>query len=298
MKKFITENRLRRIITEAVIDTLVEAQLKDLMKFGTKGNIPLFSAKELFKDVDPSIVQQFDRIPYYMLNDPRYFGNSEVWQVYQQYSAAISRKSGRNDVGFDIFMEKIMYNWMGSPIMCYANNGNYLLGIVKSGVFICVYFAPKSVGIGMFKFIQEICEFDNVVFAVTDDLGDMLEKLGCPKYDGTVPAKYRGQRTRKVVYGSTQEAAEIGARLVGLMGRSDDITSYIYAALRQNPQLQMLYQKNPSMVNDLLQNPDVINFLTSNPTIADEIINDPSTINKYINMFLNSGGASFFDKFK
>jgi hypothetical protein len=265
------------------------------MKFGTKGNIPLFSAKELFKDVDPSIVQQFDRIPYYMLNDPRYFGNSEVWQVYQQYSAAISRKSGRSDVGFDIFMEKIMHNWMGSPIMCYANNGNYLLGIVKSGVFICVYFAPKSVGIGMFKFIQEICEFDNVVFAVTDDMADMLERLGCPKHNEAVNAKFRGQMHEKMVYGSTQDAAEKGAKLLNLMGKSGELGGVLASALQNNPKLKELYDNDPQIVYKLINepiitqclmnNPQLVDFINSNPDIMNQISADP--LRGFLNFLMN-----------
>jgi hypothetical protein len=167
------------------------------------------------------------------------------------------------------------------------------------GVFICVYFAPKSAGVGMFKFIKEVCEYDNVVFAVTDDLADMLEKLGCPKFSGgkfgqKVPARFQGSRITKQVYGSTQEAADIGARLVGLMGQGDDIQYYIRNAIRQNPQLQMLFRNNPSLAQDILTNPKVLKFLTENPDITDELINDPSSAQKYINQILQMKGLTGF----
>lgn len=281
MKKIINEATLKHIIYEAA-KTLIENNLRGQMSFGVNGNIPLQSAVDLCADVDPQVLAKVDSgdrsIPRSKVGDPQFFGDTEIWTVYQQYSAAISRRAdlGRKPVSFFIFLNKVRNGWKGSKFEYYESNGNYLLGIRKAGVFLCVYLAPKNAGIGMFKFIKEVCEYDNVVFAVTDDMASMLERLGCPKYDGTVSAKFRGHTAEKQVYGSTQEAAEIGAKLVGLMGKSGDIAQNLQSVIAQSPELSAIYEKDPELITKLMADPTITQFLLNHPDIVDKFISDPS----------------------
>ena len=272
MKQIINEDTLKKIVYEASM-TLIMESLKSQMSFGIKGNIPLQPAQSLCDDVDPQVLAKVDSgdrsIPRKKVGDPQFFGGSKVWDAYEKYSAAISRRAdlGRTPVSFFVFLNKIRKGWKGANLQVYESNENYLIGTLRGGVFLCIYLCPKNVGIGMFKFIKEVCEFDNVVFAVTDDMADMLERLGCPKHDGTVQAKFRGQMHDKMVYGSTQEAAERGAKLLGLMSKSDDIMNVIKDVLQQNPKLQALYSKDPDIIFKLMNNPKLLNAIVNNLSI-------------------------------
>jgi hypothetical protein len=280
MKK-IDKHTLRNIINETLGDMLLEG-VRDQMSFGIKGPIPVEPASSLCDDVNPDVLAMVDSgdrsIPRRMIGDTKYFGGTKVWDAYEKYSAAITRRAdlGRTAVNFFVFLNKIRKGWKGAPLQVYESNENYLIGTVRGGVFLCIYLCPKNVGVGMFKFIKEVCEFDNVVFAVTDDMADMLERLGCPKYDGTVQAKFRGQMHDKMVYGSTQEAAEQGAKLLGLMGKSGDLGNVIKDALQQNPKLQALYDQDPDIIFKLMNEPIITQCLMNNPKLVDTMINNPS----------------------
>ena len=284
MGMIINEDKLKFIIEEAAI-RIIQENLKGQMAFGTKGPIPLEPAVNLCDDINPQVLAKCDdgsrSIPRRQLGDSQYFGGTKIWDVYQKYSAAISRRAdlGRTPVSFFIFLNKIRHGWKGSPLEVYEKDGNYLLGITKMNVFLCVYLCPKTAGIGMFKFVKEICEYDNVVFAVTDDMADMLERLGCPKYQDVVMAKFRGQMHEKMVYGTTQETAEKGAKLLNLMGKTGNIGKVVNDAMLQNPKLMQLYQNNPQIVYQLMSQP-IITKLLDNPKFIDELISNPDILQK------------------
>lgn len=280
MKKTITESALHDIVLSTV-KKIINENLKNQMSFGTKGNIPVIPASDLCKDVNPQVLDMVDngdrRIPYKQLGEPQYFGGTKIWDAYEKYTAAITRKSniGRTAVNFFVFLKKVRMGWKGAPLQVYESNENYLIGTMRGGVFLCVYFCPKSIGVGMFKFIKEVCEYNNVVFAVTDDMASMLERLGCPKHDGVVPAKFRGGMHDKMVYGSTQEAAEQGAKLLGLMNKSGDLGKNLNNAIQQNPKLKAIYDQDPDIAFKLLNEPIVTQFLMNNPKIVDMFVSDP-----------------------
>ena len=179
MKTQITEKMLEHIVYESTI-RLIRESLSGQMNFGIKGNIPLVPSTTLCDDVNPQVLDMVDSgdrsIPRNKIGEPQYFGGSKVWDAYEKYSAAITRRAdlGRTAVSFFVFLQKIRYGWKGAPLQVYESNENYLIGTMRNGVFLCIYLCPKTVGIGMFKFIKEVCEYDNVVFAVTDDMANML----------------------------------------------------------------------------------------------------------------------------
>lgn len=283
MKMQLTEKMLEHIVYESTI-RLIQENLSGQMNFGIKGNIPLEPASTLCDGVSPQVLDMVDSgdksIPIDKIGEPQYFGGTKVWDAYEKYSAAITRRAdlGRTAVNFFVYLQKIRYGWKGAPLQVYESNENYLIGTMRNGVFLCIYFCPKNVGVGMFKFIKEVCEYDNVVFAVTDDMADMLERLGCPKHDGLVPAKFRGKRGHKTVYGSTQEAAEQGAKLLGLMDKAGELGSSLKDAMLQNPKLKALYDQDPDIAFKLMNEPIITQFLANNPKIVDMFISDPTIL--------------------
>ena len=285
MNTVINKNMLTSIVNESVESLLLEG-VRDQMSFGIKGPIPVEPASSLCDDVNPDILAMVDSgnrgIPRRMIGDPKYFGGTKVWDAYVKYSDAITRRAdlGRTAVNFFIFLKKIRHGWKGAPLQVYESNENYLIGTMRGGVFLCIYLCPKNVGIGMFKFIKEVCEYDNVVFAVTDDMADMLERLGCPKYEEAIMAKFRGSLHEKMVYGSTVEAANKGAKLLNLMGKSGQLGGILKNALQENPKLKELYDKDPDIVFKLINEPIITQCLMNNPQLVDFINGNPDIINQ------------------
>ena len=287
MKKVINEDTLKKIIYEATM-SLLQENLKSQMSFGIKGPIPTKPTRNWDDDFPTEVKERFikvaqgdrsARIPERLLGTPEYLGNTFMWKVYQQYAKAMNRRAdlGRSDVGFGIFYKKLIYGWFG-PMSCYENDGNYLIGVEKAGLFLCVYFAPKSVGIGMFKFIKEICEYNNVVFSVTTDLADMLERLGCPKWNNgeMMKVKCRHGMVDKQIYGSTQEAADEGAKLVGMMSNGKQINQTLQTVIAQNPTLQALYDKDPNIITKFMYDPVILKYVLKHPDVVDKFLTDPS----------------------
>ena len=284
MKK-IDKHTLRNIINETLGDILLEG-IRDQMSFGNKGPIPVEPASSLCDDVNPDVLAMVDSgdksIPRRMIGDTKYFGGTKVWDAYIKYSDAITRRAdlGRTAVNFFVFLKKIRHGWKGAPLQVYESNENYLIGTMRGGVFLCIYICPKNVGLGMFKFVKEVCEYDNVVFAVTDDMVDMLERLGCPKYEEAIMAKFRGSLHEKMVYGSTIEAANKGAKLLNLMGKSGQLGDVFKGALEQNPKLKSLLDQNPNLPFEVINVPEVTKLLMNNPQIVDFINSNPDVLNQ------------------
>ena len=104
-----------------------------------------------------------------------------------------------------------------------------------------------------------------------------LKDLAVPKHDGTVQAKFRGQMHDKSWFMvQHRKAAEQGAKLLGLMGKSGDLGNVIKDALQQNPKLQALYDQDPDIIFKLMNEPIITQCLMNNPKLVDTMINNPS----------------------
>jgi len=86
---------------------------------------------------------------------------------------------------------------------------NYLFGMWVDGYFLSVYFCPAN-RMGMFRLVSEIAQYNNIIFAVTQDMSPMLEKLGIPKAEETHDAPWRRKVVTKDVFGTSQEAIKKG----------------------------------------------------------------------------------------
>jgi hypothetical protein len=283
MKNVINKEILRSIVNETISNIIFESA-RDQMTFGTKGPIPTNLASTLCDDVSPDVLAMVDSgnrsIPKRMINDPKYFGGTKVLDAYTKYSEAMLRRAdlGRTPLSFFYFLKMVRDGKWGAPLHVYESDGSYLIGTIRQGIFLCVYLCPKNAGIALFKLVKEVCEYNNVVFAVTDDMGAMLERLGCPKYDGDVMARSRGHDCEKVVYGSTKEAAEQGAKLVNFMGKSGSLKKAVDDGLSQNPKVKEFLDQNPDLVYDVMKNPIIMQCLMDNPQIIDFINNNPDIV--------------------
>jgi hypothetical protein len=283
MKLILNENTFAKFIKKSIMDSINEATNHQI-SFGSKGNIPLNPTEELCSDINPKVLAMVDSgqrsIPRNSVGEPQYFGDTKVWDAYVKYSNAISQNSalGRKPVSFFVFLDKLRNGWKNGKLQFFEKNGNYLIGTMRGGVFLCIYLCPKNTSLGMYAFIKEVCQYDNVVFAVTKDLGDMLERIGCPKYNGTVSAKFRGVVHDKLIYGTTQETAEKGAKLLTLMGKSDELGGVLNNILMTNPNLKKIYDKNPGIVFELMNEPIITNFLMDNPNIVEYLTKNPNII--------------------
>ena len=288
MKRIINKDSLRCIVNESITNIILES-VKDQMNFGIKGPIPLEPAESLCSDVNPSVLAKVDsgnrEIPYRKIGDPMYFGGSKIWDAYTKYSSAMLNRAdlGRKPVSFFVFLNKIRNGWKGGKLQYFELDGSYLIGTLRQGVFLCIYICPKDTRMSMFRLIKSVCEYNNVVFAITDDMAVMLDRLGCPKYDGPVMAKHMGHDCEKSVYGSTKEAAEKGAKLVNLFYKSSDLGKSVSDVFLQNPKLKALYDKNPNIVYDLMNEPIVTNLLMNNPQLVDFITKNPNVLSQISN---------------
>lgn len=293
MKRVITEATLRKIVYETV--NIVLENIQNQMSFGTKGPIPAQPTSNLDSDFPKEVKERFNRVAMgdksaridsRLLGKPEYLGNTLMWTMFQQYSNAMNRRAdlGRHNVNFGTFYKKLIKGWLGGPMSYYESNGNYLFGVERAGLFVCVYFAPKNAGMGMFKFIKEICDYDNVVFSVTLDLANMLERLGCPKWNNgeIIKVPHQGHLEDKKIYGSTQRAADEGAKLVQLMNKSKGINQNLTGLLSQNPNLQALYDKDPDIVNKFMTNPAVLKYMMSHPDIIQKFLDDPTVAQQVV----------------
>jgi hypothetical protein len=302
MKNIINRDVLKNIINESIKNILLE-DARSQMNFGIKGPIPVEPASSLCDDVNPDILAMVDSgnrgIPRRMIGDPKYFGGTKVWDAYTKYSEAMLRRAdlGRTPLPFFYFLKMVRDGKWGAPLHVYESDGSYLIGTIRQGIFLCVYLCPKNAGIALFKLVKEVCEYNNVVFAVTDDMGAMLERLGCPKYDGDVMARSRGHDCEKVVYGSTKEAAEQGAKLVNFMGKSGSLKKAVDDGLSQNPKVKEFLDQNPDLVYDVMKNPIIMQCLMNNPQLVDFINNNPEVLKQMADN-PHEGFLKFLEKYK
>jgi hypothetical protein len=298
MKNVINRDSLRRIVNESVSEILFEAA-REQMSFGVAGPIPVEPAASLCDDVNPSVLELIDnpnkKIPRRHIGSPKYFGNTKIWDAYVKYKDAITRK--RSETDFFTFLKKIRTGWYGGPLQVFEKDGSYLIGTMRVGVFLCVYICPKNAGIALFKFIKDVCQYDNVVFSVTSDMASMLERLGCPKYEGTVSARYKGGDCEKSVYATTKEAAIKGAKLVGLMGKSGKFGNNIKDTMIQNPKTNEFLKDNPNLPFDIMNIPAVTELLMDRPEIIDTINDNPSIMQKIVDNPMN-GFMDFLKSYK
>jgi hypothetical protein len=90
------------------------------------------------------------------------------------------------------------YVYVTGKALYFKFKNSYVFGVLERGNFIPTHFAPAGLKEGI-DLIKELKTFENVVFVVTDDLKDMLVRLGFKCAPFTVLKSFRGQDVKKFI---------------------------------------------------------------------------------------------------
>ena len=206
----INEEHIREIVENALNEILFEAV--DMGTIGGSGSLDdsnLIDPSKLFANELAMATIIYMRGKQVDLD--KVFGNTLAYKIYKNYRDAMLSKSGKKARGFLGWLATLCMGNLGEKIMGFKDGDNYLFGYWTHGFFICAYFAPAT-PIGKFKIVKSICQFDNVVFPITQDMSPMLERLGIPKASTTHAAQWRGKMVTKDVFGTSQKAIDFGMK--------------------------------------------------------------------------------------
>ena len=122
--------------------------------------------------------------------------------AWENYAKAMAKRRPDSVLPYERFENYVL---RGDTFV--VNKGdNAIIGQMNNGVFCPSHFAPWGLkgGIDLIKELRK----DNVIFVVTEDLGDMLKKLGY-KFLFRTKACFREEEVEKVVYASSCKAVVV-----------------------------------------------------------------------------------------
>lgn len=203
----INENLINEIVSQEIVNVLCEAIKLDSIGQAGPLKSELIDPNVLFhKEIQMAI--SIMRGGQYV-NLDSVFGNTLAYKVYKNYERAMMSKNGKIARGFLGWLKQICQGKFGVRIMAFREGDNFIFGYYVNGFFIAAYFAPSS-PMGKFKIIQAISKYDNIVFPVTQDLSDMLQKLGFKRSNTSQNARWRNMTVQKDVFGTSDKAVAFG----------------------------------------------------------------------------------------
>jgi len=116
-----------------------------------------------------------------------------VEEIYSNYAKAMSKRRAGSELPFNNF-----YQYVNEQALYFKFKNSYAFGVLERGNFIPTHFAPAGLKEGI-DLIKELKTYKNVVFVVTDDLKDMLVRLGFKCAPFTVVKNFRGQDVKKFI---------------------------------------------------------------------------------------------------
>lgn len=212
----INENHIRKIVAEALSGLLLEFDIGVIGGSGPISENEMAEPSELFakeKALADEIYAKNQANPRYKADLEKVFGETEAYKVWKNYYNAMTSKEGKKAVNFMSWLHYVCDGKKGQRILAFSVDGSYLFGYWINGYFLACYFAPIGFS-GMAKVIKGICQYNNIIFAVTQDLSPMLERLGVPKAETTHNAPWRGKTVEKDVFGTSKEAIEMGFKIL------------------------------------------------------------------------------------
>jgi hypothetical protein len=121
------------------------------------------------------------------------YGDCLIVRIWKQYADAMSRRRPDSVLPFENFY----YYVISGPAEVFEYEGNYLIGQFRKNLFMVSHFAPKTLRGGM-ECLREIMGYNNIIFTVTDDLKDMLLKLGIYGNEkASISMFFRGELVKK-----------------------------------------------------------------------------------------------------
>lgn len=212
----LNENIIRKIVSESLSSLLLELSIGQVGRSGPIKESDMIVPSQVFGkeyEISKQIYEKHKQNPRYHANIEKIFGDTNAYKVYKNYYNAMMSKEGKQAVGFITWLHFLCNGKKGQPIMGYEVDGSYLFGLWINGFFLCAYFAPTGYK-GMLKVISGIAQYNNIIFAVTQDMSSMLERLGIPKADKTHDAPWRDKIVTKDVFGTSQAAIENGFKIL------------------------------------------------------------------------------------
>lgn len=274
----INENHIKKIIAESLRSVLLELNIGVIGRSGPIKEADMIVPSEKFAKeyaLSKQIYEKHKENPKYRVNIEKVFGETEAYKVYMNYYTAMMSKEGKKAVGFMNWLHFVCDGKKGQPIMGYEVDGSYLFGLWIDGYFLCAYFAPNG-KMGMFKVISGIAQYNNIIFAVTQDMSSMLERLGIPKAETTHDAPWRGNVVTKDVFGTSQEAIKKGFEILDRSSEFENMKKQVnknvdkdtlktlisqYKSMNDNQKAQfkqklidVLQQSRPDLVDKLKNN--------------------------------------------
>jgi len=212
----INENNIRKVVAEALSSLLLELDMGVIGGAGPLSENELEEPSEIFAEehrLANEIYMKNKANPKYKVNLEKVFGETKAYNVWKNYYTAMTSKSGKKAVNFMSWLHYVCDGKKGQRILAFSVDGSYLFGYWIQGYFLACYFAPIGFS-GMAKVIRGICQYNNVIFAVTQDLSPMLTRLGVPKAETTHDAPWRDKIVEKDVFGTSEEAIEMGFKIL------------------------------------------------------------------------------------
>jgi hypothetical protein len=186
---FFTENvsvknlvrRYERLIKEKGVGILGKMEESDLIN-PDKYNDEFEMIEELYYDLEDNFnnyddeEDEEDYAQKYKEFEDELFSkvkDSTIYSMWLNYKNAMERNRPNSSLSLDRFA-----NYLNSGrVLLFENNGSFIIGNYANGFFKPSHFAPKNIREGV-EIIKELIKYDNIIFAVTDDLKGMLDKLG------------------------------------------------------------------------------------------------------------------------
>lgn len=151
------------------------------------------------------------------------------------------------------------FGGIATKIYAYKYNDSYLFGYYNFGIFIANSFSGGNSGIN--PLINSICEYNNVIFAVSMDLAPMLIKLGLYT-DGKIhTTQFGGRNVRKMTLATNPD-------LIGLNNETNEFENSkesVIQNLFKNEKLKKFYSQNPQLLSDILNDEGVQEYLKEHP---------------------------------
>lgn len=278
----INENHIKKIIAESLRSVLLELNIGVIGRSGPIKEADMIVPSEKFAKeyaLSKQIYEKHKENPKYRVNIEKVFGDTEAYRIYMNYYNAMMSKEGKKAVGFMNWLHFVCDGKKGQPIMGYEVDGSYLFGLWIDGYFLCAYFAPNG-KMGMFKVISGIAQYNNIIFAVTQDMSSMLERLGIPKAETTHDAPWRGNVVTKDVFGTSQEAIKKGFEILDRSSEFESMKKQVNKNVDKDT-LKTLISQYKSMNNNQKAQfkQKLIDVLQqSRPDLADKLKNNGTRV--------------------
>lgn len=129
-------------------------------------------------------------------NIPVTQAQDELYDIWENYVNAMNKRREGSALGLSRFI-----NYIINYALCYKYKNTYIFGVIEKNNFVPTHFSNNGLKEGI-NAIKSLLNYDNVVFAVTEDLAKMLKRLGYIAMPFKIKREFRGIEIEKMVLSS------------------------------------------------------------------------------------------------